>query len=283
MQSGRNRLWVALGSVAAVALLLAAFVVVWLMPRGPQPGTAGVQTPGVGSTNAGTSDTKYAPLGAPSMAPISDQPNISVHGMGTISAKPDMATIQAGVQIQNTSLDAAQSEAATKMDTIINQLKAAGIDEKDIATSQYNVEPVMNYRDNQPPEITGYRVTNMVSAKIRDITKAGKTIDDLVKSGANSVYGISFGFSDPTALMRQAREQAVADARAKAEQLAQLNGVALGAVIQVVDGGQNMPVPVMQAAMDMAAERGMAAAPASPINPGQQEVRADVNIVYSIK
>jgi len=283
MQAGRNRLWVALGSVAAVALLVAAFVVVWLMPRGPQPGTASVQTPGTSSINDGTSNTRYAPLGAPSMAPISDQPNISVHGMGTISAKPDMATIQVGVQIQNTSLDSAQSEAATKMDAIINQLKAAGIDEKDIATSQYNVEPVMNYRENQPPEITGYRVTNMVSAKIRDIAKAGKTIDDLVKSGANSVYGISFGFSDPTALMRQAREQAVADARAKAEQLAQLNGVALGAVIQVVDGGQNLPVPVMQATMDMAAERGMAAGAPTPINPGQQEVRADVSIIYSIK
>lgn len=214
------------------------------------------------------------------MAPISDQPHISVRGSGVVSAKPDMVNLQVGVQIQNASLDSAQAEASNKAEAVVNQLKAAGIAEKDIATSQFNVEPVMNYRDNQPPEVTGFRVTNVMSVKIRDISKAGKLIDDLVKSGANTVYGLNFSFSDPTAVMKQAREQAMTEARAKAEQLASLGGVALGAPISIEDGGANVPPVVMEATRG-AVDSSMAGAP--PINPGQQEIRVEVNVVYAIK
>jgi uncharacterized protein len=213
------------------------------------------------------------------MAPILEQAHISVRGSGVVSAKPDMANLQVGVQIQNSSLNNAQSEAATKADAIMNQLKAAGIEDKDISTAQYNVEPVMNYRDNQPPEVTGFRVTNIMNVKIRDISKAGKLIDDLVKSGANSIYGLSFSFSDPTAVMKQAREQAMNDAKAKAQELASLGGVALGAPLVIEDSGANVPpVIIEQRAMDASV-----AAAAPPINPGQQEIRVDVTVSYAIK
>jgi hypothetical protein len=294
MDKSRNRLLVALGSVAAVGLLLAAFMVVWLMPRGPETGSASgpsAPAPAVGNTGgvsigsktdmAPISSGSYGQTGAPSMAQAIDQPHIGVRGNGVVSAKPDMAIIQVGVQIQNTSLDAAQSEAAAKMDAVMNQLKTSGVAEQDIATSQYSVDPVMDYRDNEPPRVTGFRVTNVVSAKIRDISKAGDTIDALIKSGANTLYGVSFTFSDPSALMRQAREQAVKDARAKAEQLATLTGVSLGTVIVVEDGGSNTtppPVPMMEAA-----GRDMAQAANTPISPGQQEIRVDVSVVFGIK
>src|SRR5207253_5161702 len=125
------------------------------------------------------------------MAHISNQPHISVHGSGTISAKPDMANLQLGVQIQKDKLEDAQSEAATKMDAVTKQLKGAGVEDKDISTAQYNVEPVMNYPQNGSPTVTGFRVTNIVNVKLRDLSKAGKLIDDLVGSGANTVYGLS--------------------------------------------------------------------------------------------
>src|SRR4051812_26245724 len=121
MNAGRNRLVVTIGSLAAIGVLLGAFMVVWLMPHNPVTGNASQETPtgtSAQSTNAPSSGQAYAPSGAP----ISDQPHINVHGTGTISAKPDMANIQLGVQIQNTSLDAAQSEAATKMDAVMQQL-----------------------------------------------------------------------------------------------------------------------------------------------------------------
>ena len=292
METRRNRMMVALSGAAAVLLLLGAFTVVWLMPRG-ETGSADVGSSPPNSSNVGSapsgqsiksdvapiSSGSYSQSGALSMAPILEQAHISVRGSGVVSAKPDMANLQVGVQIQNSSLNNAQSEAATKADAIMNQLKAAGIEDKDISTAQYNVEPVMNYRDNQPPEVTGFRVTNIMNVKIRDISKAGKLIDDLVKSGANSIYGLSFSFSDPTAVMKQAREQAMNDAKAKAQELASLGGVALGAPLVIEDSGANVPpVIIEQRAMDASV-----AAAAPPINPGQQEIRVDVTVSYAIK
>lgn len=294
MDARKNRLGIALGSIAVGLVLLAAFMVVWLMPRGPEPGGA-AGTAGTGSTGA-TGNSGYATGGLDSekvMAPQGgvagqaagastvESPRISVRGTGIVTAKPDMATVQIGVQIQNESLDAAQTEATDKANALLDQIKAAGVEEKDIATSQFSVEPVMDYRDGQTPRVTGFRVTHMFSVKIRDLGKAGQIIDDLVASGANTVYGLSFGFSNPDALMNQAREQAVKNARATAEQLANLSGVELGGVILIEDGGSNTPpVPVAMPAADMARGAGGAA---PMIQAGQQEVLVQVNVVYAIK
>jgi uncharacterized protein YggE len=287
MDRDQRRGLVAVGAaVLAVALLFGAFVFVWLLPRGPEAGDAQVQqSNSSGATGAKidaapAANPNLAQVGAPSMAPVTDQPHITVQGTGRVSAKPDIVNLQVGVQIQNNSLDAAQSEAAAKMDAVMKQLKEAGVDDKDISTAQYNVEPVMNYRDNQPPVVTGFRVTNIVAVKLRDISKAGKLIDSIIGAGGNSIYGLSFGFSDPTAVMKQAREQAMNDAKAKADQLAALGGVALGAPLQIEELGANVPVPVMDAA---AGAPGRAIAPSTPINPGQQEVAVQVNVVYGIK
>jgi uncharacterized protein YggE len=286
MEKGKNKVMMALGSAGAVLLLLGAFTVVWLTPRGPEVSNANVQSQGPGTvigSSVGSQDKlNMSPINQATGAFVSDQPRISVRGTGVVSAKPDMANLQIGVQIQNTSLDTAQTEATTKMNSAMQQLKAAGVDEKDISTSQFNVEPVMEYRDNQPPRVTGFRVTNILNVKLRDITKAGKVIDDLVKGGANTVYGLSFGFSDPTALMKQAREQAMNDAKAKAGELAALGGVSLGTPILIDDGGANVP-PVV---MDSVATRNMAqdaGAMPVPINPGQQEIRVEVSVMYAIK
>lgn len=268
---------------------MAAFLVVWLVPREAGVTAAGGSAGGnggsvgsvqsAGGTKLGNVNAQEGSVNGTGMG-VSDQPRISVRGSGAVSARPDMANLQVGVSIQNPSLEAAQSEAASKMDALIGNLKAAGIAEKDINTTQYNVEPVMDYRDGQAPTVTGFRVTNVVEVKIRDLSKASKLIDDLVKSGANTIYGLNFGFADPTAVMKQAREAAVKDAREKAEQLAGLNGVTLGSVLLVDDGGANVPPPVIEAkvANSMAQD---AALP--PINPGQQEVRVEVSVVYGIK
>jgi uncharacterized protein YggE len=282
MKTGSNRVLVALGSIAAIALLFGAFTVVWLLPRGPETGSANVAKTG-GTTSTTTTKSANAPASAPSSAPISEQAHIQVQGTGTISAKPDLVNLQVGVQIQKDKLEDAQSEAATKMDAAMQQLKAAGIDDKDISTAQFNVQPVMDYQQNAPPRVTGFQVTNILNVKIRDITKAGKLIDSLVASGANTVYGLSFGFSDPSALMRQAREQAMKDALDKADQLAKLGNVTLGAPILIQDGGSNTPVPVMQAAADMSAGGVAKSAPPTVVNPGQQEIRVDVSVMYAIK
>ena len=287
MNAGKNRLFVALGSLAAIGVLLAAFVVVWLIPRGPDTGSAKVENT---KTTAPTSGISTSSNNAPAKAPagatvssISDQPRIVVQGTGSISVKPDLVNLQVGVQVQKDKLQDAQSEAATKMDAVMNQLKTSGVDDKDIATAQYSVEPVMTYNQNEPPKVTGFRVTNIVNVKLRDTTKAGKLIDDLVTSGANTVYGLSFGFSDPSAILKQARAQAVADARSKAEQLATLSGVSLGAPLLIQDSGSNTPPVPMQMAGDAMAGKAAGGASAPAINPGQQEIRVDISVEYAIK
>ena len=287
-EKNKNRTKMALGSAGAVLLLLGAFTLVWLTPRGPEISNANVQGqtssgPSLGSSGATLDKLSSSPINSVVGAAVTDQPHISVHGTGIVSAKPDMANLQIGVQIQNTSLATAQGDAATKMDAAMKQLKAAGVDEKDISTAQYNVEPVMDYsQQNAPPRVTGFRVTNILNVKIRDIAKAGKVIDDLVGAGANTVYGLSFGFSDPTALMKQAREQAMNDAKTKAGELASLGGVGLGTPLVIDDSGANVP-PVIMDAVNKSMGAGMAPDAATPVNPGQQEIRVEVNVVYAIK
>ncbi len=284
MNAGKNRLFVALGSLAAIGVLLAAFVVVWLVPRGPDTSNAKVEKNGGTSTSV-VSTSNNAPAKAPAgatVSSISDQPRIVVQGTGNISVKPDLVNLQVGVQVQKDKLQDAQSEASTKMDAIMNQLKASGVEDKDIATAQYSVEPVMTYNQNEPPKVTGFRVTNIVNVKLHDTTKAGKLIDDLVNSGANTIYGLSFGFSDPSAIMKQARAQAVADARSKAEQLATLSGVSLGAPLLIQDSGSNVPPVAIQMASDVAG-KAMGGGVAPAINPGQQEIRVDISVEFAIK
>lgn len=292
MNTGRNRVVMALGMLATVAMLLGAFMVVWLMPRGPEIGNASTQNPGTGmATGAPLSNSGAAPISksvagqtsAQNTTSAIDQPHIAVNGTGIISAKADIVDLRIGTQIQKDSLDAAQTEASNKMNNVMAQLKAAGIAEKDISTAQYNVEPVMNYRDNQPPTVSGYRVTNILNVKVRDISKAGKLVDDMVKSGANTIYGLSFGFSDPTALIKQAREQAMNDAKSKADQLATLGGITLGTPIVIAEGSASVPVPMTEPMLSGdTASRSAGAAP-PPINPGQQEVRVEVQVMYGIK
>lgn len=286
MENGRGRLTMIFGTVAAIGLLLAAFVAIWLIPRGPVDSSASI-VPGVTgasvSSGKSSSGATLAQTGGQvgTSTDVGSQAHITVRGTGIVTAKPDMVNLQVGVQAQKSTLSDAQAEASASMDAIMKQLKDAGIDDKDISTAQYSVEPVTNYQDNQPPQVTGFRVTNILNVKIRDISKASTLIDSLVKSGANTIYGVSFGFSDPSALMNQAREQAMNDARSKAAQLAGLASVTLGAPIAIEDLGQSVPPTPIPMSTLRSALSSDASVP--QITPGQQQVQVDLNVVYAIK
>jgi uncharacterized protein YggE len=164
----------------------------------------------------------------------------------------------------------------------MDALKAAGIDDKDIQTTNYSIQldryrepmPVSSEAAEQPP--LTYRVSNMVSVTVRDLASIGEVIDAVVEAGANSVWGVSFGLDDPSVAEEAARADAIADAQARAESLAELSGVAVGPVMsvsEVVSGG-GVPVP-------MVAE--MAASGAGPISPGELEVGYRVQVTYFIE
>lgn len=266
MDRERNRNVKALGAMLGAVLLLMALVTVWLFP---QAGSARVQ--------GAASSLGYAPVGAP----LSEQPYISVRGMGIVSARPDMLTVQIGVLVENASLADAQWDANTRIDAAMKLLTEGGVADRDISTARLAVEPIIVYENNKPPRQTGYRVTNILNVKLRDISKSGKLIDSVVAAGVNKVQSLNFSFSDPAALLKQARDAAMSDAKAKAQQFATQGSVGLGLPIVIQDAGANT-LPKSNTPFFDASNAG-AMPPTTPINPGEQEVKVEVSVLYAIK
>jgi uncharacterized protein YggE len=204
---------------------------------------------------------------------------VSVGGEGRVSLAPDTVYLTIGVDEVNPELGAAQSQAATKMDAVIAALKDSGVAEQDIQTSNYSIYMERDY--NQPSQpITGYHVTHTVNAKVRDLGKAGATIEAAVNAGANNIQNVSFGLEDQAGAMQQARELAVADAKAKAGELARLTDSTLGPVISISEyAGGSTPMPYANA---YSAKDAAAGAAAPTINPGQSEVVMTVQVTYAL-
>ena len=159
------------------------------------------------------------------------QEGVWVSGRGEVMAVPDIATLRLGVEVQAASVAAAQSQATEAMDEVMAALTDNGVAEKDIQTQYFSIRQVTKWDKEKEEEIVvGYRVTNKVTAKIRDIDKAGAIIDAVAEAGGDLTRIDSIGFSvdDPSAYYEEAREKAMADAKAKAEQLAELADAKLG-------------------------------------------------------
>jgi len=216
-------------------------------------------------------------LASPAFAET-EPPTISVSGQASVSAAPDMAEIEAGVTSEAKTARAASEANAKAMNAVLTALKASGIAEKDFQTSQASLHPEMTSRTpTTRAQITGYRATNRVSVKLRDIAKIGSTIDALVEAGANDIGGINFSVSQSSKLLDEARAKAIEDAHRKASIYAKAAGVTLGAPIAISEEGTPPPIAyrrVQRAALD--------AAP-TPIAPGEQTLRVSVHVSYEIK
>jgi uncharacterized protein len=205
---------------------------------------------------------------------------ISVTGTGSAYSAPDTATAQVGVQTRNDDPAAAVSANTEKMTGIIAALKAQGIDEKDIQTTNFSVSAQQEYDpQGQPTGKINFVVDNMVTITVRDISKVGAVLSAVVDAGANTIYGVSFSSADQTGLEAQARDKAMADARARADQLAKAAGVSIDTVLSISENVSGGPIPYMYAARDSAAAAG---APV-PVQGGQIQVQIQVSVVYIIK
>lgn len=201
----------------------------------------------------------------------SEAVGITVTGVGTVKAKPDRADFTFGVETQGQTADEALAKNNEVVRRVIDAIKAAGVAAGDIQTQQVSVYP--RYSENGQA-IVGFTATNSVTAKIRDLSKAGAVVEAAVKAGANQVYGPTFSISNQSGLYKSALDDAYGDAKAKAEALAQVTRVTLGRVINVVEGGQLFP-PF--------AGGGEAAEPAAPpLEPGLQEIQATLTVTFSI-
>jgi len=169
------------------------------------------------------------------------------------------------------------------MSSVMQVLKNSGIADKDIQTSQYNIQQVTRWDDKQSTyEIIGYKVSNIVNAKIRNIEKAGSIIDSAAASGGDliRVNGISFSVDDPAPVYKIAREKAILDAMEKAKQMAQLSGVKLGKLLYLTESNSYVP-PVPDNYMKLAESAAMAPSP-TPISAGELEFQVNVDLVYAI-
>jgi uncharacterized protein YggE len=218
-----------------------------------------------------------AALASPVLAQSDLPAAISVSGEGTVSVPPDLAQIDAGVASDAKTAKEAAEANNVAMGKVLAALKGAGIDEKDFQTSRLSLQPEYAPNRTGPQAVTGYRASNRVTIKVRDLTKVANVIDTLVAAGANDIGNVGFTVSQPSKLLDEAREKAVADARRKAEIYARAAGVTLGAPLDITEGGA--PTPVFRSKM-VAAPMAVAG---TPIAQGEETLSISVSITWAIK
>jgi len=214
-------------------------------------------------------------LAAPALAQTELPPAISVTGEANVSVPPDQARIDGGVTSDAKTAREASDANNAAMGKVLQALKGAGIEEKDYQTSRLSLQP--QYAPNRagPSPITGYRASNRVTVRIRDVTKVANVIDVLVGAGANDIGGINFMVSQASKLLDEAREKAIADARRKAEIYAKAAGVALGEPLSISEEGAPTPVFRGKMASTMAA--------GAPVAQGEETLSVSVNVSWAIK
>lgn len=209
------------------------------------------------------------------------QQGIWVTGQGKVTAVPDIITLSVGVESQEASVAMAQSRAAEAMGRVMTALTDNGVAEKDIQTQYFSIRQVTRWdREKEEEVVIGYRVTNTVTAKIRDIDKAGGIIDAVALAGGDltRINNIGFSIDDPSGYYEEARELAMADAKDKANRLAELADVTLDKPIYITESSWTPPITRDVMAMAEAP----APAPATPITPGEMEISLNVQVVYAI-
>jgi uncharacterized protein len=207
----------------------------------------------------------------------SGEQGIRVTGQGEVSGTPDTLTVNLGVSLRRDTVEQATTEAADLATRLIDALTGAGVDDKDIQTRNYSIYPEYDYKaDTQT--LLGYRVTNTVTVKIRNLDDAGSIIDAATGAGGDAVQvsGVSFSIEDDDALLQDARGRAWDNAKAKADQLASLSGVTLGKPISITESVSSQP-PVYRAA-DMLETAGT-----TPIEAGEQTVTVVIEVEFSIE
>jgi hypothetical protein len=204
---------------------------------------------------------------------------IDVQGEGKVTAVPDIAHLSFGMQTgpQKTAKDAL-AILQKNMSAVFDAVKKVGIDEKDIASEQFYLSPVYDYRDGQSI-LRGYQANQSLSVKVRDLDKTSDVLTAATAAGANQAGDVNFTIDDPEALQAQARDEAITKAKEKALKLASQLGMTIVRVKSFSEGSPNMPGPMYM----MKAESAPAADTRLPLPPGQQDVIVDVNVTYELK
>ena len=210
---------------------------------------------------------------------MSEQESVSVSGVGDVAAVSDVAVVRLGVEsIEDTAGDAMRVN-NEQTQAIIAALKDIGVREQDMRTEALQLHPryehLRDEQGRQTQHLVGYRASNILSARLPDLARAGEAIDATISAGANRIDNITFEVSDPGAAVRAARDAAWADAQRQAEQLASLAGAKLGSV-QRISTNQQAPRPVQEVAMARTLMQSV------PLQGGQQEMSVQIDVTWSL-
>lgn len=197
---------------------------------------------------------------------------LTMSGHGSTEGVPDTVQISAGVTVQAPTAAEALTADNAQMTRVFAALKAMGVPDKAIRTSDFSVSP--QYAPGNRQTITGYEVTNRVTVTLDNVARLGAALDALVAAGANQMNGIVFSIRDSAALLTGARQAAVADATAKAQIYAKAAGVGLGPILSISESGSEEPRPLMLGMARMSKF--------TPTAPGEQSLGADVTIIWEI-
>lgn len=224
-------------------------------------------------------------LAVPAAASGQPQPGEALAGTrldivaeGHVTRVPDIARISAGVVTQAPTATEAIRQNAARMNAVGAALRRAGIADRDIQTSQISLQPDYRYAENQPPQLVGYRASNEVSIRFRDIAQTGRILDALVAEGANQINGPSLEIDRPEAALDEARTAAIATARARAELYARALGMRVVRVIAVSESGAAAPIPgpiVMARAREADAT--------ANIDPGEQRLSVALTVNFELR
>ena len=232
-----------------------------------------------GALAAALASSALAPHSALAVDPTAPREHtISVSGTGRVVTAPDVADLRLGVTVTRTTVKDARNVAAGQMNRVIAALKKLGIADKDLQTSGLSLQPNYTYPNGGNPRLTGYTLSNGVSVTVRDLDKLGDAIDDGLAAGATTLDGVSFRVDDPAKAQDQARKEALAQAKAKAQTLASGAGVSITGVASISETAAPIP-PIYYGGAQFGA---MAKDAATPVQVGTNDVMVTISVEYLI-
>jgi len=206
------------------------------------------------------------------------QRRLSLSATGTVSVRPDMATISTGIETEGVKAREALSDNNEIMADMMKSLRANGIDEDDMTTSGFSIQPRYQYpRNGMPPRIIGYKVSNSLTIRVRDLARLGTILDKLASAGSNRMGSLSFSLQDPEKVMNEARRKAMEKVIRRANLYAAAAGVRLGRIISISENASRyVPRPMMMAK----SSRMMASS--VPIAPGKRKNSVTVHVTWEL-
>ncbi|GHA75625.1 SIMPL domain-containing protein [Cognatilysobacter bugurensis] len=219
-----------------------------------------------------------APAGAASHTASAQGTLLSVSAQAEARRTPDLATVSAGVVTEAADANAAMRANAERMQQVVDAIRKAGIEPRDVQTGGITLNPQYRYAENAPPAITGYQASNTVNVTVRELARLGKILDALVATGANQIHGPTFDIADREPALDEARRNALKQARARADMYAQSLGLQVRRIVSISEGARiDMPGPMPMAGMRM--EKAMAD---TPVAPGENVLTANLDVVFEL-